>query len=139
MSSSLVILLALAFLVTLCIPFSEAAAMRRGNGGRKRGSEIGREKLVHILGRRGRTNYDSDAASANANGVDGDKEALYDGCDWKRHISDFLTICKWRKWCADEQGITDFGPYGEVPEDCPANEEGVHSLQSSSMKILAIF
>ena len=133
MKSSLVILLALAVLMTLFIPAIEAANRRRGRGGRKRGSAVGRGRgrqqgrrgkvsqgKGRQQGRRGRTNYDSDAASANANGVEGGEEALYNGCDWKTNIGDFLTFCKWRKWCADEQGITDFGPYGGVPEECQA-------------------
>ena len=122
--------------MTLFIPAMEAASRRRGRGGRKRGSSVGRGrqqsrrgKVIsgrgRQQGRRGRTNYDSDAASADANGVDGGEEELHNGCDWKKNIGDFLTFCKWRKWCADEQGVTDFGPYGGVPEECPApGEEG---------------
>ena len=133
MRSSLVLLLALAVLMTLFIPAMEAASRRRG---RKKGSSVGRGrqqgrrgKVIsgrgRQQGRRGRTNYDSDAASADANGVDGDEEELHNGCDWKKNIGDFLTFCKWRKWCADEQGVTDFGPYGGVPEECPAaGDEG---------------
>merc|ERR1711970_1580201 len=126
MRSSLVILLALAVLMALFIPAIEAASRRRGRGGRKRGSSVGRGR-GRQQGRRGRltsgrgrrTNYDPDAAAADANAVDGGEEGLYNGCDWKTNIGDFLTFCKWRKWCADEQGITDFGPYGGVPEECP--------------------
>merc|ERR1712111_285946 len=51
-------------------------------------------------------------------------EELYNGCDWKTNIGGFLNFCKWRKWCADNQGITDFGPYGGVPASCPPEEEG---------------
>merc|ERR1711874_711484 len=51
-------------------------------------------------------------------------EELYNGCDWKTNIGGFLNFCKWRKWCADNQGITDFGPYGGVPTACPPEEEG---------------
>ena len=148
MRSSLAVLLALALLMTLFIPAIEAATRRRGrgrgkgiavrkNGGGGRGRQQGRKgRLVggrakkqgrrgRQQGRRGRTNYDSDAggAAANPNAVDGGGEELYNGCDWKTAIGDFLTFCKWRKWCADEQGITDFGPYGGVPEECPAAAE----------------
>ena len=38
-----------------------------------------------------------------------DLEELHNGCDWKTNIGGFLTFGKWRKWCADNQGITDFG------------------------------
>merc|ERR1712013_787886 len=134
MRSSLAILLALAVLMTLFIPAIEAANRRRGRGGRKRGSSVGkrrgrqqgrRGRVTHGRARRGRTNSDPDAAAADANAVDGGEEGLYNGCDWKTNIGDFLTFCKWRKWCADEQGITDFGPYGGVPEECPPpGEEG---------------
>merc|ERR1712212_179246 len=138
MRSSLAILLALAVFMTLFIPAIEAANRRRGRGGRKRGSAVGKRRgrqqgrrgrvtngRGRQIGRRGRTNYDSDAAAADANAVDGGGEELYNGCDWKTAIGDFLTFCKWRKWCADEQGITDFGPYGGVPEECPPpGEEG---------------
>merc|ERR1712212_958418 len=138
MRSSLAILLALAVFMTLFIPAIEAANRRRGRGGRKRGSSVGRGRgrqqgrrgrltsgRGRHQGRRGRTNYDPDAAAADANAVDGGEEGLYNGCDWKTNIGDFLTFCKWRKWCADEQGITDFGPYGGVPEECPPpGEEG---------------
>merc|ERR550519_2252503 len=110
MRSSLAILLALAVFMTLFIPAIEAANRRRGRQQGRRGRVTngrGRQQ-----GRRGRTNYDADAAAADANAVDGGEEGLYNGCDWKTNIGDFLTFCKWRKWCADEQGITDFGPYG---------------------------
>merc|ERR1712119_140148 len=130
MRSSLALLLAFALLMTLFMPAIEAAR-RRGRKGRRKGSAIGRGRQQgrrgrvvsgrgRQQGRRGRTNYDSDAAAANANAVDGGGEELYNGCDWKTNIGDFLTFCKWRKWCADEQGITDFGPYGGAPEECPA-------------------
>merc|ERR550519_2886526 len=118
MRSSLAILLALAVFMTLFIPAIEAANRRRGRQQGRRGRVTngrGRQQ-----GRRGRTNYDADA-----NAVDGGEKGLYNGCDWKTNIGDFLTFCKWRKWCADEQGITDFGPYGGVPEECPPpGEEG---------------
>ena len=69
-------------------------------------------------------------AEADLNAVDGEvagdeaMEELYNGCDWKTNIGGFLNFCKWRKWCADNQGITDFGPYGGVPASCPPEEEG---------------
>jgi len=65
---------------------------------------------------------DYDAAADDAEGSGG--EELYNGCDWKTNIGGFLNFCKWRKWCADNQGITDFGPYGGVPTSCPPEEEG---------------
>merc|ERR1719270_2042490 len=81
--------------------------------------------------RRGR--QDDPEAEADLNAVDGEgeevagdeaMEELYNGCDWKTNIGGFLNFCKWRKWCADNQGITDFGPYGGVPASCPPEEEG---------------
>ena len=84
--------------------------------------------------RRGRQDEDVAAAADDMNAVDveyDDAEAegsggeeLYNGCDWKTNIGGFLNFCKWRKWCADNQGITDFGPYGGVPTACPPEEEG---------------
>merc|ERR1712115_710062 len=65
---------------------------------------------------------DYDEAADDAEGSGG--EELYNGCDWKTNIGGFLNFCKWRKWCADNQGITDFGYYGGVPESCPPEEEG---------------
>jgi hypothetical protein len=84
----LVLLLALAVLMTLFIPAMEAASRRRGRGGRKSASSVGRGrqqgrrgKVIsgreRQQGRRGRTNYDSDAASADANGVDGGEEEIH--------------------------------------------------------------
>ena len=83
--------------------------------------------------RRGR--QDEDVPDYDLNAVDGEEdydaaagdeamEELYNGCDWKTNIGGFLNFCKWRKWCADNQGITDFGPYGGVPESCPVEVEG---------------
>merc|ERR1719189_3154956 len=80
--------------------------------------------------RRGR--QDDPEAEADMNAVDAEMddaegsggEELYNGCDWKTNIGGFLNFCKWRKWCADNQGITDFGPYGGVPTACPPGEEG---------------
>ena len=79
--------------------------------------------------RRGR--QEDAEAEVDLNAVDGEDELadeameeLYNGCDWKTNIGGFLNFCKWRKWCADNQGITDFGPYGGVPASCPPEEEG---------------
>ena len=66
-----------------------------------------------------------DAELDDAEGSGG--EELYNGCDWKTNIGGFLNFCKWRKWCADNQGITDFGPYGGVPTSCPPEEEGAEA------------
>lgn len=83
--------------------------------------------------RRGRQEEaDADVAADDMNAVDAEMdeaegsggEELYNGCDWKTNIGGFLNFCKWRKWCADNQGITDFGPYGGVPTACPPEEEG---------------
>ena len=124
MKSSLIILLSLAVLMSIFLPAIEAAvARRRGKSGRRGGSALarrgrqqGRKGRGRVQARRGR--QDADVAADDANAVDGEEE-LYNGCDWKTNIGGFLTFCKWRKWCADEQGITDFGPYGGVPESCP--------------------
>jgi hypothetical protein len=131
MRSSLVLLVCLAVLMSLILPAIEAAAARRrGKAGRRgaissssRGKQQGRRGRARVQARRGR--QDDDVAAADTNAVDGGEEELYNGCDWKTNIGGFLTFCKWRKWCADEQGITDFGPYGAAPEDCsPAAAEG---------------
>merc|ERR1711915_131702 len=131
MKPSLIILLSLAVLMSLFLPAIEpAVARRRGKSGRRGGSALARRGRQQ--GRRGRGRFqarrgrqDADVAADDANAVDGE-EVLYNGCDWKTNIGGFLTFCKWRKWCADEQGITDFGPYGGVPESCPniPEEEG---------------
>merc|ERR1711909_183062 len=128
MRSSLVLLISLAVLLSLFLPAIEAAAARRrGKAGRRgvvshRGRQQGRRGRARVQARRGRQDGDVAADDANA----GDGEELHNGCDWKTNIGGFLTFCKWRKWCADEKGITDFGPYGGVPEACPpvAEEEG---------------
>merc|ERR1712098_710278 len=121
MKTSLVLLLCFVVLMSLFLPAIEAAAARRRGkkGGRRGGVSLrGRQQ-----GRRGR--QDEDVAADDANAVDGEGEELHNGCDWKTNIGGFLTFCKWRKWCADEKGVTDFGPYGGVPEACPpvAEEE----------------
>merc|ERR1711887_224603 len=132
MRSSLVLLVSLALLLSLFLPAIEAAAARRrgrGKAGRRgvvsqRGRQQGRRGRARVQARRGR--QDGDVAADDANAVDGEGEELHNGCDWKTNIGGFLTFCKWRKWCADEKGITDFGPYGGVPEACPpvVEEEG---------------
>merc|ERR1711942_160958 len=120
MRASFVLLISLAVLLSLFPPAIEAAAARRRGKAGRRGvvSHRGRQQ-----GRRGR--QDGDVVADDANAVDGEGEELHNGCDWKTNIGGFLTFCKWRKWCADEKGITDFGPYGGVPEQCPpvAEEE----------------
>merc|ERR1712183_63725 len=109
MRSSLVLLVCLAVLLSLFLPAIEAAAARRrGKAGRRVAANRGRQQ-----GRRGR--QDDDVAAADPNAVDGGEEELHNGCDWKTNIGGFLNFCTWRKWCADEKGITDFGPYGGVP------------------------
>merc|ERR1711915_38096 len=131
MKSSLIILVSLAVLMSLFLPAIEAAvARRRGKSGRRGGSALARRGRQQVRRGRGRVQarrgrQDADFAADDANAVDGEEE-LYNGCDWKTNIGGFLTFCKWRKWCADEQGITDFGPYGGVPESCPniPEEEG---------------
>merc|ERR1712241_1086733 len=130
MKTSLVLLLSFAVLMSLFLPAIEAAAARRRGkrAGRRgvvsqRGRQQGRRGRARVQQRRGR--QDGDVAADDANAVDGEGEELHNGCDWKTNIGGFLTFCKWRKWCADEKGITDFGPYGGVPEECPpvAEEE----------------
>merc|ERR1711862_263699 len=129
MRSSLVLLISLAVLLSLFLPAIEAAAARRrGKAGRRgvvsqRGRQQGRRGRARVQARRGR--QDGDVVADDANAVDGEGEELHNGCDWKTNIGGFLTFCKWRKWCADEKGVTDFGPYGGVPEACPpvAEEE----------------
>merc|ERR1712037_401065 len=143
MHSKLVLLVSLAVLLSLFLPAIEAAAARRRGKAGRRGavssSQRGKQgRRGRVQGRRGRVQarrgrvqarrgrQDADVAADDANAVDGEEEELHNGCDWKTNIGGFLTFCKWRKWCADEKGITDFGPYGGVPEACPsvADEEG---------------
>merc|ERR1711942_556248 len=128
MRASLVLLISLAVLLSLFLPAIEAAAARRRGKAGRRGavssSHRGRQgRRGRVQARRGR--QDADAVADDANAVDAEEEELHNGCDWKTNIGGFLTFCKWRKWCADEKGITDFGPYGGVPEACPpvAEEE----------------
>merc|ERR1711892_1075522 len=132
MRCSLVLLVSLAVLLSLFLPAIEAAAARRrGKVGRRgavssssRGRQQARRGRGRVQARRGR--QDADVAADDGNAVDGgEEEELHNGCDWKTNIGGFLNFCKWRKWCADEKGVTDFGPYGGVPEDCapPAAEE----------------
>merc|ERR1711892_749044 len=110
----------------------ESQEWRRGKAERRgavsssnRGRQQARRRRGRVQARRGR--QDADVAGADdGNAVNGgEEEELHNGCDWKTNIGGFLNFCKWRKWCADEKGITDFGPYGGVPEDCapPAAEE----------------
>ena len=121
-------LIALFVVLSVLLPALEAAsARRRGRVQRQRASR--RVSAFRQRPRRGR--QDEDVPEYDENAVDGeladDEEAaeeLYNGCDWKTNIGGFLNFCKWRKWCADNQGITDFGPYGGVPASCPPEEEG---------------
>merc|ERR1711892_321997 len=132
MRCSLVLLVSLAVMLSLFLPAIEAAAARRrGNAGRReaasssnRGGQQGRRGRGRVQARRGR--QDADVPADDGNAVDGeDEEELHNGCDWKTNIGGFLNFCKWRKWCAEEKGVTDFRPYGGVPEDCapPTVEE----------------
>ena len=61
-------------------------------------------------------------------GMHVERKDLYNGCDWKTNIGGFLNFCKWRKRCADNQGITDFGIYDGVPASCPP-EYGCRELR----------
>merc|ERR1712073_223153 len=129
MRVSLSLLLTITLIFGVLLPALEAAASRRRGrvqkfrGGRSRSRLAFRQRA-----RKGR--QDEDVAEADLNAVDGEDlgdeamEELYNGCDWKTNIGGFLNFCKWRKWCADNQGITDFGPYGGVPASCPPEEEG---------------
>ena len=131
MRVSLSLLLTITIIFGVLLPALEAAASRRRGrvqkfrGGRSRPRLAFRQKA-----RRGR--QEDAEAEVDLNAVDGEDELagdeameeLYNGCDWKTNIGGFLNFCKWRKWCADNQGITDFGPYGGVPASCPPEEEG---------------
>ena len=129
MRVSLSLLLTITLIFGILLPALEAAASRRKGrvqkfrGGRSRSRLAFRQKA-----RKGR--QDEDVAEVDLNAIDGEElgdeamEELYNGCDWKTNIGGFLNFCKWRKWCADNQGITDFGPYGGVPASCPPEEEG---------------
>ena len=121
-------LIAVFLVLSVLLPALEAAsARRRGRVQRQRASR--RVSAFRQRPRRGR--QDEDVVEVDENAVDGEEladdeaaEELYNGCDWKTNIGGFLNFCKWRKWCADNQGITDFGPYGGVPASCPPEEEG---------------
>ena len=134
MRVSLTLLVAMAVILAILLPEMEAASTKRGKGARRfRGRVQARPRAGRFVGRRlrrGRQEEVDTEAEADLNAVDGEvagdeaMEELHNGCDWKTNIGGFLTFCKWRKWCADNQGITDFGPYGGVPASCPPEEEG---------------
>ena len=134
MRVSLSLLVIMAVILTILLPEMEAASTRRGKAARRpRGRAQLRPRAGRFSGRRlrrGRQEEVDTEAEADLNAVDADvagdeaMEELYNGCDWKTNIGGFLNFCKWRKWCADNQGITDFGPYGGVPASCPPEEEG---------------
>merc|ERR1711973_174185 len=134
MRFSLSFLLVITLILGVLLPALEAASTRR-RGGRVQKYRGGRSRPAFRRGplrRRGRQE-DEDVVEDDLNALDEDldegaadeaMEELYNGCDWKTNIGGFLNFCKWRKWCADNQGITDFGYYGGVPESCPPEEEG---------------
>ena len=132
MRVSLSLLVAMAVILAILLPEMEAASTRRGKGARRsRGRAQARPRAGRFVGRRlrrGRQEEVDPEAEADLNAVDGEvagdeaMEELHNGCDWKTNIGGFLNFCKWRKWCADNQGITDFGPYGGVPASCPPEE-----------------
>ena len=128
MKVSFCLLIALAVLLSVLLPEVDAKPRQRSSG-RGRGKFRGARRMQPRRGRQ-----DADVPADDMNAVDYDEaaddaegsggEELYNGCDWKTNIGGFLNFCKWRKWCADNQGITDFGPYGGVPTACPPEEEG---------------
>merc|ERR1719330_1347627 len=137
MRVSLTLLVTMAVILAILLPEMEAAATRRGKAARRaRGRSQVRARAGRFAGKRLRRGRQEEVeevdpeAEADLNAVDGEvagdeaMEELYNGCDWKTNIGGFLNFCKWRKWCADNQGITDFGPYGGVPIACPPEEEG---------------
>ena len=79
-STSLILLVSLAVLLSLFVPAIEAAAARRiGKAGRRgavsssyRGKQQGRRGRARVQARRGR--QDADVAAADTNAVDGDAE-----------------------------------------------------------------
>merc|ERR1711874_780339 len=140
MKLSICLLVVLALLSTL-LPEAESSPAR----GRARKRNQGRARSFRgarrMQQRRGRQDEaDVDVPSDDMNAVDADYddaegsggEELYNGCDWKTNIGGFLNFCKWRKWCADNQGITDFGPYGGVPTACPPEEEGADDPEAAA-------
>ena len=134
MRVSLTLLVTMAVILAILLPEMEAASTRKGKAARRpRGRSQVRARAGRFAGkrlRRGRQEEVDPEAEADLNAVDGEvagdeaMEELYNGCDWKTNIGGFLNFCKWRKWCADNQGITDFGPYGGVPTSCPPEAEG---------------
>merc|ERR1712142_16479 len=134
MKVSLSVLLVITLILGVLLPALEAASTRRrgGKAQRFRGGRSRPGLRRGPLRRRGRQE-DEDVPEVDMNALDEDleegaadeaMEELCNGCDWKTNIGGFLNFCKWRKWCADNQGITDFGPYGGVPTACPPEEEG---------------
>merc|ERR1711973_857698 len=111
MRFSLSFLLVITLILGVLLPALEAASTRRRRG-RQEDEDVVEDDLNAL-------DEDLDEGAA-----DEAMEELYNGCDWKTNIGGFLNFCKWRKWCADNQGITDFGYYGGVPESCPPEEEG---------------
>ena len=128
MRVSIALLVAMAVILSIILPEMEAASTRRRQRGKAQRFRGSRARFQRMRARRGR--QDDPEAEADLNAVDGEEEVagdeameeLYNGCDWKTNIGGFLNFCKWRKWCADNQGITDFGPYGGVPASCPPEE-----------------
>merc|ERR1712054_137211 len=96
MKLSLIILLSLAVLMSLFIPAIEAAVARRRGKSGRRGGSA--------LARRGRQQGRKGRGRVQARRGRQDADVA----------------------AADENGITDFGPYGGVPESCPniPEEEG---------------
>ena len=130
MRVSLALMVTMAVILAILLPEVEAASTRRGKAARRFRGSAGRARSGRFGGQRRRRGR-QDEAEVDLNAVDdaaGDEaleeamEELYNGCDWKTNIGGFLNFCKWRKWCADNQGITDFGPYGGVPAACPPEE-----------------
>ena len=128
-SSSLVLLVSLAVLLSLFLPAIEAAAARRrGKAGRRgavsssyRGKQQGRRGRARVQARRGR--QDADVAAADTNAVDGDaEEEIYNGCDPATNIGGFLIQKLWRKKCVELE-YTNFGGYGGIPQE--EEEEGI--------------
>merc|ERR1711973_1011433 len=108
MKVSFCLLIALAVLLSVLLPEVDAKPRQRSRG-RGRGKFRGARRMQPRRGRQ-----DADVPADDMNAADYDEaaddaegsggEELYNGCDWKTNIGGFLNFCKWRKWCAEEEG-----------------------------------
>ena len=101
-----------------------ARSNRKGGRGRfpqVRGRQAGRRG--GLAGRRGRQQRrrgrqeEEDDAPADDEGAE-----IPNGCDHQTNIGAFLNFVNFKKICVEKE-VTDFGPYGGVPEEGSGEEE----------------